>query len=60
MTVSCYLEQRSAQVADGEGYGDGRLLSLQQRDGVEEDQVTRDDQKQQNPCRLGVHPWETQ
>lgn len=45
VTVSCYLEQRSTQVADGEGYGDGRLLSLQQRDGVEEDQVTRDDQQ---------------
>lgn len=44
-----YLEQSSAQVADGEGYRDGSLVSLQQRDGIKEDQVTRDDQHQEDP-----------
>lgn len=50
-----HLEQSSTDVADGEGHRDRRLISLQQRDGVEEDQVTGDHQHHQHPSRLGVH-----
>lgn len=39
-----YLEQSGTKVADSEGYGDGGFLALQQRDGVEEDQLAGDHQ----------------
>lgn len=55
---SVYLEQSRTQIADGEGCGDGSLLSLQQRDGVEEDQVPGYDQQQQHTRRLRVHSWD--
>lgn len=55
-----HLQQGGTQVAEGEGGADGRLVALQQRDGVEEEQLTRDHQHQEDPRRLGVQPWETQ
>lgn len=39
-----YLEHSGTQVADGECYRDRSFLALQQRDGVEEDQLTGDHQ----------------
>ena len=49
------LKQRCTQVADDEGGRHGDVAPLQQVDGEEEEQVTRDHEENQDSGRFGVH-----